>query len=358
MKIIHIISSLKRGGRERQLVTLYRYSDSGKVATKIICLNRTEPSYVKEYSLDKDLVYLENNSFIGRINEVVRFIRAERPDVIWTWGGLEATMGIILSFITGVRHINGSVRHGIVRMKADHIWRLVILHLSRHIVANSYAGLKANYLKRGHVLYNGLDDSFFKNHEEGLQVLRNQIPGYRKTDIVFISVANLVPYKDYITVIRALDMIKPDLPRFKYLVVGEGPERNRIMEEITARDLSDRIILLGQKQNIGEWLACADIFIHSSRGEGCSNAILEAMAAGLPVIATDTGGTKEILSPEAGFLFEFGNANRLASAIKNLLSDNRKITEMKKASRDHALSHFGARQMIGKYYAIIETITR
>ena len=261
MLVIHLTSSLRRGGRERQLVTLCKYSESEKLNTRIVCFNRTKESYEEEYGLENSIIYLNSKSFKDRFIELARIIRREKADIIWSWGGLEATMGLLLSLTTKARHINGSVRHGIVLMKPDHIWRMLILHLSKNIVANSKAGLRANHLCRGTVMYNGLDESFFIDNGTQQNIIKTLIPSYQEYDMIFISVANLVPYKDYFTVILALEELRKTYKNFKYLIVGEGPKRSIIEQQIKGKGLENNIYLLGLRQKIKELLACSEILI-------------------------------------------------------------------------------------------------
>ncbi len=252
----------------------------------------------------EDIVLLKSSSKIGRLRELRKIIKSENYSIVWSWGSMEATLGLLLTFITNVKHINGSVRHGIVQKKFSHYWRMFILHLSRYIVANSMAGLRANKLKRGFVLYNGIDKGFSAVSDISKKV-NGDIALSGHDMITFVSVANLVPYKDYITVLNSMMELKEHGYMFNYLIIGEGAERHNIESHLNRLGLENEVKLLGRQTDIKSILVKSDIFVHSSYGEGCSNAILEAMAVGLPVIASDTGGTSEIVDPEVGRLFSY-----------------------------------------------------
>jgi len=290
--------------------------------------------------------------------EIIGILKTEKPDLTWSWGGLEATYGLLISYISGIKHINGSVRHGIVLKNRKHIWRKLMLQRSRYIVGNSKAGLDANGLKKGYILYNGLDEKFFTVSVEGS--VESSIPEIKlsKEIITLISVANLVPFKDYTTILNSLEEINNRGTQFQYLIVGEGPERDRIEKEIELKNLSGKVYLLGRRENVNELLALSDLFIHSAKGEGCSNAVLEAMAAGLPVIATDTGGTSEIVKPSFGFLFEFGNAGQLTGHLELLMNNKPLIDEMKKNAREYASLHFSMERMMMDYHSIVEKVLK
>jgi glycosyltransferase involved in cell wall biosynthesis len=216
-------------------------------------------------------------------------------------------------------------------------------------VANSYAGLRANGIKKGYVLYNGIDPRFDKaNWPKEPQKPINGV-------LSLLSIANLVPVKDYFTVLEALKRVKDDGFSFHYSIIGEGPLRNEIETRIRELGLSKMVQLLGRVNDPETHLARADIFIHSSKGEGCSNAILEAMYMALPVIASDTGGTSEIVGTNA-ILFEYKNIRQLYEAIKKLLQDESLRKDMSDESYQIASSRFSVNSMLANYNSIIAEI--
>jgi glycosyltransferase involved in cell wall biosynthesis len=354
-KIFHIISSLRRGGRERQLATIYKYSKNSDNPCKIICFNKSSDSYVDEFNILNDILYLNSKNPVKRYFEIRKLLKPGKTELIWTWGGFEASFGLVLSLLTGVKHINGSIRHGIVRFNRNQLWRMLVLQLSKNRVANSHAGLKANYLKTGFVLYNGIDERFFEPSIIPPDFLLDKL-NIIKNRFVFISIANLVPYKDYKTIIEALNLLNQHFTDFHYLIVGEGPERKNIECLIQKNNLQDNITILGRRTDIKDLLNASDVFIHSSRGEGCSNAILEAMSCGLPVIATDTGGTSEIIQDDFGYLFPFKDVNSLYSIMKSLIENKTGLENMGKASKIFAKNNFSVQKMMTEYKKIITTV--
>ncbi|NOU18356.1 MAG: glycosyltransferase [Bacteroidales bacterium] len=307
--------------------------------------------------MSEDVIYLSSKNFIKRVKEIRGIVKENKADIIWSWGGVEATFGVFLSLTSSVNHINGSIRHGIVRFKLHQIWRLLVLHLSKNIVANSFAGLKANGIYRGAVLYNGIDDSFFCEPQTQSALIRGVFE--IEEDVVLLaSVANLVPYKDYDTVLKALSIIKSKGIPFHYIAIGEGPERRHIEGLVQIHNLSQNVTFPGNRSDIKDILYASDIFIHSSRGEGCSNAILEAMAVGLPIIASDTGGTREIVDNNVGRLFEFQNAKQLASLIMNQICNNLERELLAENSKHKAASNFSIERMMSNYYKIIEGVIK
>jgi glycosyltransferase involved in cell wall biosynthesis len=354
VQVIHIISSLRRGGRERQLAGILK-SNNTLGNSKAIVFNKSFNSYEPEYDLSSKLIYLKSKNALLRFVEIIRILKTEKPAIVWSWGGMEATYALLLSLITPVKHINGSIRHGIVLLNRKQIWRNIILHLSRYIVANSKAGLLANNLKRGFVLYNGLDDQFLTALRPTSLNLRKEY-NIRNDAIIFISVANLLPYKDYTTVLQALYTLKVAGISLMYFIIGEGSERQIIEGKIKELNLQKNVILLGRLTNVKAHLINSDIFIHSSRGEGCSNAIIEAMAVGLPVIASDTGGTKEIINDTFGRLFEYKNSVQLSQYLLDLVNDKEQLIRMGINANKYAINNFSMDIMMRKYTQILKEI--
>jgi glycosyltransferase involved in cell wall biosynthesis len=359
LKIFHLISSLSRGGRERQLATIVSNTDFVKYPTKIVFFNETEHTYVDEYELKKHSIKIESKSFWKRLLELHQTIKQEQPDIIYTWANLESLFILLLNPFHRFKFINGSVRHGIRSKRFSHYFRSFILHLSPHIVANSNAGIKVNNLKRGKILHNGIDQKFInrikpKEKEEKRKAKLNLEPD----TTILISVANLVPYKDYFSILKALKLLKEKNYSFYYFILGEGLLRTKIKETIDNYRLKQHIHLAGNVENVNDYLQMADIFIHSSKGEGCSNAILEAMAAGLPVVASNTGGTSEIVTKENGLLFEYKKAEQLEENLLLLLNDKQKMTDLGENSYRIVKEKFTIPRMMNNYYKIVDTIAK
>lgn len=357
MFVLHFISSLTRGGRERQLATIVAHADQQIMPSKIVFLNKRNNSYVSEYKLEDYCLQIEAKGKWARLQELCRIIKREKPDVVYAWGNGEAMSLLLLKPFLSFSLVNGSVRHGIRSRTFSHYLRTLVLHLSQHIVANSKAGLRANNLRRGHVLYNGVDEKFIRLLPD-LSSKRVQLTGVPVAVPLLISVANLVPYKDYFSVLQALYEVKRAGVDFYYIILGEGPLRDEIIQKIQALGLADKVQLLGNVENVADYLKVSDLFIHSSKGEGCSNAILEAMAAGLPIIASDTGGTSEIVLSENGMLFPYKEVGALKNALFELLRDERKRKQMGKFSSAQIEEKFSVKAMMENYVGIIRNISK
>ena len=139
------------------------------------------------------------------------------------------------------------------------------------------------------------------------------------------------------------------------MALGDGPLKPAVEALVRKLQLDHKIRLFGAISNVEDYLNMADLFIHSSKGEGCSNAILEAMHAGLPAIVSDTGGTAEIIKPSYGELFRYKDCDSLFEKLESVLfvRDLRKMSENAKLT---AKSKFDVNTMVDNYYTIIGDI--
>jgi glycosyltransferase involved in cell wall biosynthesis len=134
-----------------------------------------------------------------------------------------------------------------------------------------------------------------------------------------VSVGRLKEPKDFVGLVRALSLA--DVP-YRAAIVGEGPDRPVIEQAIRAHALAEHVELLGERDDVAGQLAQSDVFVLASRSEGLPLSVLEAMAAGLPVVASAVGGVPElVVSGETGLLVPPGDIDALADAVRKLLAD-------------------------------------
>jgi glycosyltransferase involved in cell wall biosynthesis len=226
----------------------------------------------------------------------------------------------------------------------------IFKHLSRKIWRNAKAvianseGLKELAQKTAprqiiSVIPNGVDIDFFRPASEKIS----------SASLRLVSVGRLIERKGYGYLVMALK----GLCGVELVLVGDGPLRSDL--ERMARDHGVRVDLVGalEHNEVVRHLQRADIFVLPSLNEGMSNAVLEAMACGLPIIATDTGGSKELIDGN-GFIVEKANSNALREAIDRFLSDRALVARMGARSRELA-EGMSWRSVAGEYKKLYET---
>lgn len=359
MKIIFSTDTLTRGGKERQFCLLFSELQTEKynkfIFTKKKHLNQNN-NYFNEYHISENSVSVFENYY-----QYKNLIIKHKPDIVISWDGITSIYNLMLFRKFRYIFINGSVRHGIRLFKLSHFFRTFILWFSPYVIANSYSGLKANNLKtnnRNFVLYNGIRTTGvkIKSSDEKRQLRKKLYPDINSEKIFFISVANFLPYKDYFTVLNALSELK-DKISFVYLIIGEGPLRSKIEEEIEKSGIKENIHLHGRISDVKKYLDISDVYIHSSKGEGVSNTILEAMLSGLPVVSSDVGGVRETVYEKTSFLYRYKDIEGLKDCIMKAL-DLVGSDFFKDENYVKHLEKFSTENMVKNFEDIIKRITQ
>jgi len=186
----------------------------------------------------------------------------------------------------------------------------------------------------------------------GIDLERHPFPLRCSSDgpLSAIHVARLNPIKDQLTLLEAVRIVVDREPSFRLTIVGDGPRRNELHELSQKLTLGDHVVFLGERNDVPQLMARADLFVLSSLQEGLSLTLLEAMASGLAVIATDVGGNRELVTPgQTGFLVPSRSPERLAAAILDLLARPDAVRSMGKQGRALVEREFGVEQMVRKY---------
>ncbi len=210
---------------------------------------------------------------------------------------------------------------------------------------------------RVEVIYNGVDLSKFNGIASNVRAEVREELALAADDFVVTLVARLDPIKDHSTALATLRRLRATVPTAKLLVVGDGSERANIEAAIAGENLQDSVIMLGTRGDVPRLLAASDVFLLTSIGEGIPLTIIEAMAAGVPVVSTNVGGICEMIAHgESGFLHDVGDAQGLAQSITTLHHDAALRDRVTTAARERAFAVFSRQQMLGSYARIYEEL--
>jgi glycosyltransferase involved in cell wall biosynthesis len=202
---------------------------------------------------------------------------------------------------------------------------------------------------RVEVLYNGVDLSPFARPCPDRAALRREV-GAEDGDFVIFQVARLDRLKDHATAVRTLARLVPRLPRARLVLVGEGPERGPIEELLRRENVGGHVRLLGLRKDVARLLPAADLFLLTSITEGIPLTVIEAMGAGLPVVATRVGGLTEVVEEgKAGLLAPAGDDSALAEQVCRLAHDPALREEMGRLGRARAVKLFSEERMLDGY---------
>ena len=191
------------------------------------------------------------------------------------------------------------------------------------------------------VIYNSVDTDYYSGKNAERQKIRPDL-GIKESDFLIGSVGRLAEVKNFSCLIDAMKTVSEKCPDAKLIIIGDGPLYNDLNQQIKGLGLENTVKLLGQRNDVPDLLCAMDIYVLPSLFEGISISILEAMAAGLPVIATSVGGNPEIvLDNETGYLVKSNDPHDLAQKIIQSINNKNKLALFSKAAvrRVHKVFH-------------------
>jgi glycosyltransferase involved in cell wall biosynthesis len=189
--------------------------------------------------------------------------------------------------------------------------------------------------------------------------LREEL-GFAPSSFVLGSVGRLVAIKDHGTLLRAASLLAGRGLDVRVLLAGAGPEMDALQKQANGDDrLSGRVLFLGASNRIQEFLNAMDVFVLPSLGEGMSNTTLEAMATGLPVVATRVGGNPELIEEgRTGFLFSPRDVLGLSEVLEHRLRDDVVRQQIGTAARQRAVARFSLDKMVAEYRDMYVTFAK
>lgn len=202
---------------------------------------------------------------------------------------------------------------------------------------------------RVEVVSNGIDLSSYADEGSDREAVRREI-GIHPGDLVIAQVARMVPIKDHATAIRALEHLVGGHRDARLIIIGDGPEAGSIGAMIRDRGLDAHVRMLGRRWDVPRLLGAADLALLTSVSEGIPLSLIEAMAAGLPVVSTDVGGVPEVvLDGETGLLAPSGDDGALAGHLLRLAQDQGLRKRLGRAGRVRAFEMFSEDRMVAEY---------
>ncbi len=364
MKVLHIHKITGVSGSERHLLTLLPALRERGIEARMLSLGvdgTDAPRFYRaldELGVPNTVVRCGHDLSPRLARDVVRAVRAERPDLLHThlvhgdvYGGASARLLGIPSVSTrhnDDRYLLGPFRY-VDRAFARRASRLIaISDAVRDFLVE--AGLPARKLIT--VRY-GLD--------ELPPAASDPTPaeaGVPADAPLVLAVGRLIAQKDHATLIRAFARVRAEHGDAVLAILGGGPLEAELRALGTERGLGDALVLPGRSE-IRDWLERADVFAHSSRWEGFGIVLLEAMLAGLPVVATRVSAVPEVVADgETGLLVEAGDHEALATHLEALLGDRERAAALGEAGRRRALSEFSVARMAERTHALYDEVLR
>lgn len=351
---LQLIGSFHQGGSERQAVQLTRLLlESGRCNVFVATLDRSGVllADVDRFGLT-EIPEFRLNSFYdldtGRqVRQFARYLRKHEIDVVHAHDFYTNIFGMAAAALARVPVRIASRRESAVRPPMQRFVERSAYRTAHAVVANCEE-VRQQLVREGvparkvRTIYNGLDPARVQAPQvERKEILRSlNLPEPARFVTIMANMRAHVRHpepvclKDHPTFLRAAQRVHEKVPDAAFIIAGEGELKEATQELAANLGIADRTFFIGRCENIGAVLAISDVCVLSSRAEGFSNAILEYMAAGKPVVATKVGGASEaIVDGETGYLVAAGDDRCMADHIVSLLSEPEKSRSMGERGR-------------------------
>lgn len=329
IKICYLITGLNTGGAEMMLYRLLKQLDKTRysiIVVSIIPLGKIADK-IKKLGIDVISMDMTSKLDVSAIFRLVRFLKDYKPTILHSYLFHANLLGRIAGKIAGVPIIISSIRNTIFGGQIRELALRYTDFLSDattiicETAAKRMISRKVVPKEKLHVIYNGIDPKMYENFsEDDRQKMRMEF-NIPDTATLLISVGRLQKQKGYPYLIQSAVELKNRGYNFVWLIAGEGELRFQLEQMVKNYGLEDTIRFLGLREDVPKLMFASDIFVLTSLWEGLPGVVLEAMAVGLPVVATDVGGTPELVEDGTnGFLIPPGNPMKMADAIEKLIN--------------------------------------
>jgi glycosyltransferase involved in cell wall biosynthesis len=368
--VLQLVGSFHQGGSERQAVQLTRLLHaSGRYRVHVACLNprgvlrqeleRLDLGPITEYPLNS---FYDRNA-VHQFRRFRAFLREKKIDLLQThdfytnvFGMTAATRAGVSARVAAKRETSG------LRSPAQRRVELFAYRLADAVVVNADA-VKRQLVQNGvperkiTTIYNGLEaarvlppDGFLS--EDAIEFFR--LPRGRRFVTLVANLRHAV--KDHPTFLRAASHVKSIIPDAAFVIAGEGELLEPMRTMAADLGLSEDVFFIGRCEKVSELLAISEVCVLSSLAEGFSNAILEYMAAGRPVVATDVGGAREAINETTGFVVSAQDPLSMAERIALLLNDRELAQTMGERGRAVVREQFSPEAQLRKTELLYERL--
>jgi glycosyltransferase involved in cell wall biosynthesis len=366
MNIAHVVPSFGIGGMEKVICSFINQTFSQYDHRILILDGRGDAKQWIDSNSVQEIHFFKGNSSIGYLRCLFQALKDLHPDVLMTynWGGTDA---IWLGKLAGIDKIIHS-EHGLnfdetskTLWKRDSfrflVYRLAsmlitVSHEFKNIIHRRYR-IDERWIK---IVANGVNADYYSPDFAERMRRRNEL-GFSDNDFVVIFSGRLDPVKNFDLLLSIFEYCHSVDQNMKLLIIGDGPERGRIEQLCSMKGIGRDVVLLGEKREVLPFLRVADVFLLTSFREQMPLTILEAMAVGLPVVASRVGEIPNmIVNGREGFLADIDEGPEKFALAVLRLRDSATLKAMGSAARARILAEFQESVMTAKYQAIIDSL--
>jgi len=367
-----MIDSLGMGGAERMLFNYLQHLDVNRYEPRV-CVFRVRDgnpiaAEIERLGIPVDLIPVSRIRDFMRMASLVRYLRQHRIDLVHTQLETVTVHGGIAAKIVGIPAVHTLHTFAYPNATAREIRRsevawFALRNFHDKIIAVSkavgnYAVSKGRVpLEKILVLYNGIDTRSFGRWNDSDRAAVRKAFGIPATAALIVTVAVLRREKGIQFLIEAWPNILESVPNAYYLIVGAGPYETQLKSLAATSNLTDRVLFAGARSDIPEILGSSDLFVLPTLDDVLPTVLAEAMASGLPIVASRVGGVPEMIEPgKNGLLVAPADQTRLADACIRLLRTPDEALRLAQGGRDVAEARFNVRNQVQKLENIYQEL--
>lgn len=363
IRVCLVIPTLDRGGAEKQLCLLAAGLPKETFDVHVVLLTRDGP---RRAALDAAEIPVTLVGKRGKADPTAYFrlknvLRSLRPDIVHTWIFAANSYGRAAAASLGVPDIVGSERCVDLWKTSRHFWIDRYLARRSQAITTNSRGVQSFYASHGidadlfRIIPNGIADSTAPPISRDEACRRMGVDPRRH---LLIAVGRLWPQKRYRDLIWAAEMLGTMREDTTLVIIGDGPQRGELLRHRDAVSDDRRIRFCGQRDDVAQLLPHFAAFWIGSAYEGQSNSVMEAMRAGLPVIASDIPGNRDLVVPEeTGFLVPLGDAAAFARETQHLLEHPDEGDAMGQAATARIKKEFSVQKMVDRHAGLYRQLT-
>ena len=373
-RILHLINNFEVGGTERQAVELLKRIDRNRFDIHLAALSKLGPLYSEIASYFPEICEFPVRGFynLNALRQLLRLrdlLIQEGIRILHAHDFYAGMIGSIAAKIAGVKVI-ACQRHLRLSNRRAHLWGTNLINrLADHVLVNSnpirdhIIASTSSCAPKIVVIENGLELPD-KADESSLALSRSRRKdalcrelGLPSTTKLVGILARLQPVKGHRLFIEAASLLARHDRPVHFILIGDGPLRSEIQAQAVNLGIDDRVHFLGERTDGRLLISSVDLAVMSSLHEGLPNALMEAMAAGVPVVATAVGGITELVSHrETGYLVPPGDARALAHQMMVALRDSETSSAIALQGKSKMIERFGMRRMIDSVQSLYDDI--
>ncbi|MFQ5669705.1 MAG: glycosyltransferase [Acidobacteriota bacterium] len=345
VRVLFFVPQLSLGGAEKQVALLVQGLERTRFEPRVVCLY--PGGYWFSHLLRAGVVpvVVRGSSFPGRVLALRREVHRFRPQIVQTFlhrGNLYGAVNRVL--LPGHRLVISERGLG-TRMSRT---KRLAIRLASRVAASLVVNCRANV--RRLIEECGVPPTRVRVIYNGVRPRAGPVRGEKKPGVRLLSILHFTPSKNVPLLLRAVSLLKDEFPEIRCRIVGGGPGESSGRELASQLHVEKQVLFLGEQEDVSPEFETADIFVLPSRSEGLSNALLEAMQAGLPCVATRVGGNPELIEHETtGLLVSSSDPASMAAALRKLLRDPSLAERMGRRGASRAAAMFALPRMVRDY---------